>query len=343
MSSSPSDLGIGIVGAGLIVQNAHLPAYRNAGLRVIGITDANEGLARDIAREWGIRAFASVDDLLADPAVQVVDIAITPEAQGVVARQAFAAGKPVLAQKPLASDLRAARALVDDAERAGVPLAVNQQLRWSPAVRAFKDAIRDGFLGDPVTLQYHVDIPGEYAPDHWLSHLPRFMASYGTIHYIDSARHLFGEPSRVTARLLRDPEQVSAGETFINAWIEWESGPRLIVFERYTNRAPSEPSWIRLDGTRGAVRAHLGIYDDYPRAIPDVIERTSFDDPRWVDVSDGTTWLPDAFAGPMTGLIEAVASGSLPPTDGRDNLRTLRIVDALYRSDAEGRTIELDT
>ena len=274
--------------------------------------------------------------------MNVVDIAITPEGQDAVARKAFAAGKHVLAQKPLASTLDAARSLVEAAEQAGVLLAVNQQQRWSPAVRAFRAALDDGFLGDPITLSYRVDIAGEYAPEHWLSQLPRFMATYGTIHYIDSARALFGEPEFVTARLLSSAGQVSAGETFINAWIEWASGVRMIVFERYTNAAAPEPSMIRLDGTRGSVRARLGVYDDYPKPIPDVVERSAHDGREWKDVSDGSTWLPDAFAGPMGSLLDAVRLGGEPVTSGADNLKTLAVVEALYRSDAERRTVRIE-
>jgi predicted dehydrogenase len=335
------EMGIGVVGAGLIVQNAHLPAYRSAGYRVEAITDQNVELAAQVAATWGLRHARTVDELVADPNVTVIDIAITPEGQNSAARKAFVAGKHVLAQKPLASTLEAARSLVEAAKQAGVVLAVNQQQRWAPAFRAFSAALDDGFLGDPITLSYRVDIAGEYSPEHWLSQLPRFMATYGTIHYIDSARALFGEPEFVTARLLSSPGQVSAGETFINAWIEWASGVRMIVFERYTNAAVPEPSVIRLDGTRGSVRARLGVYDDYPRPIPDVVERSAHDDGEWENVSDGSTWLPDAFAGPMGSLLDAVLFGGEPETSGLDNLKTLEVVEALYRSDSERRTVRI--
>lgn len=342
MTSGGSGLGIGVVGAGLITQNAHLPAYRDAGFKVVAITDQDADLAARVAAEWGIGHARTVDDLIAIEGVDVVDIAITPEGQREVALQAFDARKHVLAQKPMANSVEAGRILVEAAERAGVQFAVNQQQRWSPFTRAFRQAIDEGFLGQPVTLSYRVDIAGEYPPGHWLSKLERFMATYGTIHYIDSARALFGEPEYVTARLLSSPGQVSAGETFINAWIEWKSGVRMIVFERYTNMSAPEPSMIRLDGTRGSVRARLGVYDNYPNPVPDIVERSSIEAPEWQDISDGSTWLPDAFAGPMGSLLDAIMSRGTPETSASDNLKTLKVVEALYRSDAERRTVRMD-
>ena len=100
-----SDYGIGIVGCGGIVNYAHLPAYRANGLRVLACFDQNREAAEKTAREHGIPSVAgSLDELLADPSVEIVDIAVTPEAQGDVALKAISAGKHLLCQKPLSTD-----------------------------------------------------------------------------------------------------------------------------------------------------------------------------------------------------------------------------------------------
>src|SRR5437764_7038882 len=76
------DYGIGIVGAGAIVRHGHLPAYRAAGLNVVGITDLEPVRARELAAQFDvIRVHESVEALIADPAVAIVDIAIPTEAQ----------------------------------------------------------------------------------------------------------------------------------------------------------------------------------------------------------------------------------------------------------------------
>src|SRR5258708_33717444 len=109
---------IGIVGAGAIVTSAHLPAYTKAGFRVAAIFDREIDRARAAASQFGVpRVCASVEELLADPAIGIVDIAVPPVYQPPIARAAMAAGKHLLCQKPLAWTIEEAAALVAEAER----------------------------------------------------------------------------------------------------------------------------------------------------------------------------------------------------------------------------------
>ena len=142
------DRGIGIVGCGGIVNYAHLPAYRASGFRVVACHDRDLTAAERTAADHHIpRVAASLDDLLADDEVEIVDIAVTPEAQVAIAERAAAAGKHLLCQKPLAPDYSAAARLVAMAREAGVKLAVNQQMRWDAGIRVAHQLIGHGALG----------------------------------------------------------------------------------------------------------------------------------------------------------------------------------------------------
>ncbi|MGH9298692.1 MAG: Gfo/Idh/MocA family protein [Acidimicrobiales bacterium] len=339
-SSDVPALGIGVIGAGLIVSNAHLPAYRKAGFDVRAIFDVDQNRASSVADTWDLDVCRSLDELLARDDIDVIDIAVTPTAQQSLARAVLESGRHALAQKPLAHTLPEAEALVQTAAASRRCLAVNQQMRWAPSVKAMKAALREGTIGEPVLLSYRLNIAGEYPPDHWLSHEERYMASFGTIHYVDSARYLFGEPEKVTARLLTDRVQNATGETFINSWLEWPNGPVFVGFERYTNRTEDEPVFMRLEGTEGVVKGTLGLYVNYPDGASDLVERMRYGG-SWEIVDDEGRWLPDAFSGPMLGLMNAILTDTEPPTSAADNLGTLRIVEALYRSNAEGRSIYL--
>ncbi|UUZ96447.1 Gfo/Idh/MocA family oxidoreductase [Paenibacillus sp. P25] len=92
---SPEDRtrGIGIVGAGEIVTSAHLPAYRMAGFRVIGIYDKDPAKAEAAVRENpSARAFPSLEALLEHPDVQIVDIAVPARFQPEIALEAARRG-----------------------------------------------------------------------------------------------------------------------------------------------------------------------------------------------------------------------------------------------------------
>ena len=120
------DFGIGIVGAGGIVNYAHLPAYRQAGFRVVGITDLDLHRANETAKAHGIsRIYRNLEELLADPEIAIVDVAVFPQEQLRIVRQAAAAGKHMLCQKPLAYSYGEAVQAVEAARVARVKLAVN--------------------------------------------------------------------------------------------------------------------------------------------------------------------------------------------------------------------------
>jgi len=333
---------IGIIGAGLIVEHGHLPAYAAAGLKVGAICDRDAERARRVASAYpGLEVAGSAEELLADPAIDVVDIAIDPASQVPLAEAAARAGRHVLCQKPLAPTLEQARDLVERCRGLPGARAVNQQMRWEPITAEVKRRLDDGDLGTPVAATIHTNLDADFPAGHWLAAEPRLMTLFGTIHFLDSARFLFGEPARLTARLRRDPAQVARGEMWINAWVEWDSGLLLAINERYTNWAGDQLSTMRVEGTKGTVRGRFGIWDAYPEPNAGTVEFKAHGDAAWTAAREGETWLPGAFAFPMLRLQDAIANGTEAPTSWEDHLRTLALVEAVYESDATGATVEL--
>src|SRR5207245_2528141 len=111
------DYRIGCAGAGFIMRDCHLVAYRQAGFNPVAVASRTPAHARAVAQQHGIpRCYATYEELLADPAVEVLDVAVPPDAQPAVIRAA--AGhkghiRGILAQKPLALCTREARECVD--------------------------------------------------------------------------------------------------------------------------------------------------------------------------------------------------------------------------------------
>src|ERR1700677_4763689 len=128
-----TDFKIGVVGAGFIVRDIQLVAYRNAGYHVAGIASRSAEVAQDVADRRGIpQAYESISSLLQDPQIEVLDIAVPPDQQLKIVREAVTQSDHImgiLCQKPLAVTLRDAREIVRLCEEAGVKLAVNQNMR----------------------------------------------------------------------------------------------------------------------------------------------------------------------------------------------------------------------
>ena len=144
--------------------------------------------------------YRDLDELLANPAIEIVEISVPPWAQLDIVRKVAAAGKHLLCQKPLSDKLAQAAEIVRLAREAGVKLAVNQQLRWGQGLRAARTLIRKGWIGQvtDASIQVSVNTPWEMWP--WLATQERLEILYHSIHYIDAIRSLFGDPEWITSR-----------------------------------------------------------------------------------------------------------------------------------------------
>ena len=100
------DFRIGCIGAGFIMRDCHLVAYRQAGFHPVAIASRDRARAEAVGQEHGIpRCYAIASELLADETVEVLDIAVPPDAQPALIREAVRHGdhiRGILAQKPLA-------------------------------------------------------------------------------------------------------------------------------------------------------------------------------------------------------------------------------------------------
>jgi len=95
------DYGIAFVGCGGIVNYGHIPSYKANGFNMIGGYDINNDAAEKTVQTHGLKKlYTSLDELLSDPSVQIVDVAVVPEEQWNVVSKVIAAGKPLLCQKP---------------------------------------------------------------------------------------------------------------------------------------------------------------------------------------------------------------------------------------------------
>ena len=341
--------GIGVIGAGFIVRDCHLVAYRQAGFRVVGITSRTRERAEEVAAVRGIpRVYQTTDDLLADPEVSVVDIGVPPQDQPDVIRKVLRHAdhvRGILAQKPLAMTLSEGRELVEACERAGVVLAVNQNMRHDQSVRACKDLLNRGWLGDPVLATIDMRAIPHWMP--WSQGLPSLSTFIMSIHHLDCFRYWLGDPVRVMASTRPDPRTKFPHQDGINLYIlEFDSGCRASSWDDVWTGPVREGSqgdvgirW-RVEGTEGLARGSIG-WPSYPSHTPSTLDFTTklrgdyWFQPRWMDA-----WFPEAFQGTMGELLLALAHGTTPSISGRDNLHTLALVEAVYRSAREHRMID---
>ncbi len=330
---------IAIVGAGAIVNAAHLPAYAAGGLEVVGVYDHHPERARETADRHGLpRVYDSLDALLADPRVEVVDVAVTAAAQPEILRQVLRSGRHALAQKPFAPDSRTAAELADLADAERRALVVNQQLRYDEGMAAAHRMIELGWIGEVTAMSIDVNIWTEWTAWPWMLETPRLEVMVHSIHYLDVIRWFLGDPELVFSVAGRTPGQAPAGETRTATTTVHAGGTIARIHAHHENASGDNAALFRIDGSRGSIRGTLGLLYDYPSGRPDTLEvwSTVLGTDGWVPYPVTSRWVPDAFLGPMAGLLAAAATGEPPRTSARDNVGTIRLIEDVYASIEQG-------
>ncbi|HWE13140.1 MAG TPA: Gfo/Idh/MocA family oxidoreductase [Solirubrobacteraceae bacterium] len=191
-------LGWGFVGASLWARERLVPAVKATdGAEAVAVFSTSMERGQRFARDCGLpRAYHALDDLLADPDIDVVYVSTTNDLHAAQTVAAARAGKHVLCEKPLAMTLADAHAMVQACERAGVVLATNHHIRGAATIEAIRRLLDEGAIGDVISARIA-----------FLSLLPEGMRSWRlqrpeagggvvldlTVHGADTIRSLLGD------------------------------------------------------------------------------------------------------------------------------------------------------
>jgi predicted dehydrogenase len=329
-----------LIGAGGIAQSAHLPAYREAGLRVAGLFDVRADVAAAVAAEHGVeRVHSTLASAVSERDV-VFDVAVPAEAVLNVVEM-LPPGSAVLIQKPLGRDLEEARRIVACCERRELVAAVNFQLRFSPNMLALRDVLERELLGRVRDVEVRVNVVTPWQLWDFLKGIPRHEILYHSIHYLDLIRGLFGEPRSVLCRVTHNPDLPQFSDTASAIVLDYGPQLRVLVSTNHAHDfgARHAMSALKVEGTRGAAVAKLGVNLGYPRGLPDELELALAPGSSFCSVALQGSWFHRAFAGPMSNLQRFVAGeDAILHTRVSDALRTMALVEACYLSSASPGT-----
>jgi predicted dehydrogenase len=341
------DYKIGCIGAGMIMAECHLAAYKEAGFPVVAIASRTKANAEKVAKRWGIpKVHTTPEDLIRDRTIEILDIAYPPDQQPALIKLALEQKhvKAILAQKPLALSVKDAVELRDSAAKSGKILSVNQNMRYDQSMRVLKQIIESGALGDIVFAE--IDM---HAIPHWqgfLEDYDRLTLSNMSVHHLDVLRFLFGDPDEITTLTRKDPRtkfkhsdgitvstlRFPSGVLALSVEDVW-SGPRQ---EGYKD--DQQINW-RVEGTAGVARGTIG----WPTGAASTLTyaSTKTTGGEWATPTWDSMWFPHAFIGVMEQLQHAVKTGEPPALSVADNVKTMALVEAGYRSIDQGRTVKL--
>jgi predicted dehydrogenase len=343
------DFRIGAIGAGFIMADVHLASYKQAGFPVVAIASRTPANAKTVADRWGIpKVHASPKALIEDPEVEIVDVAFPPDQQPELIRHALQQKhvKAILAQKPLALDFLTAKALAAEAKAAGKILSVNQNMRFDQSMRVLKQILDRDLLGTLVLATIEMRAIPHWQP--FLADYDRLTLLNMSIHHLDVLRFLLGDPTEVMTMVRQDPRTSFAHRDGICvSTLKFPSGVMAVSMEDVWT-GPREENFQsdiyikwRIEGTDGVADGTIG-WPDYPAGSPSTLRYSCrATGGKWVNPRWPTMWFPDAFKGVMEQLQYALKSGTEPLLNAADNVKTMALVEAAYRSIEQKRAVPL--
>jgi predicted dehydrogenase len=344
------DFRIGVLGSGFIVSDCHLVSYRKVGFNPVAIASRTRENASKAAQRHAIaRVYDTYDQLLDDPGIEVLDIAVPPQNQFDLIEKACERKtvKGILAQKPLGLNFAEAKMTVDLCAKAGIALAVNQNMRYDPSVRATKALLDSGKLGSPVFGT--IDMRGIPHFKPWQQELGWVTLRIMSIHHLDCLRYWFGDPARIYCSTRTDPRtKFEHADGICTYVLEYDNGLRCVGIDDIWTGPAREgcPADIRInyriEGTDGLAMGDIGWCKD-PYTSPSTLKYATKGDSGFTDAKLTGSWFPDAFAGTMAQLLIALETGKEPAIVGKDNLKTMALVEAAYRSAEKHYAVEVSS
>ncbi len=343
-------IGFAIVGTGNIAQ-AHVEAIGQLDdAFVVGVTGSTPAQARGFAERYGLALYPDLEAVLADEQVRAVSVCTPSGVHLESAVAAAAAGRHVVVEKPLEITSERAQAIVDAAADHGVKLATIFMGRFSDAHQRLKQAVDAGRLGRLLQADGYVkwyrsqayydsaDWRGTWALDGGGA-----LMNQG-IHQLDLLLWLMGPVDEVFAYAATlNHERLEVEDTLV-AVLRYRNGA-LGTFTAATSLFPGRPKLLDIHGSAGSV----SIRDDeiVSWEVPDVS-----DEERAAVLRSTEGHVSGTFADPMAmsfenhrrqleDFVRAIQEDRPPQVDGREGLRSVALVEAIYRSAREGRPVRL--
>ncbi|MFD1256885.1 Gfo/Idh/MocA family protein [Mucilaginibacter terrae] len=327
-----------IIGAGGIVRDAHLPAYKKAGFEVFGITNRSMARAQELAEVYGIpHVFTSLTEAVEHAPNNVIyDLTLMPD-QFVDALNKLPDGAAVLIQKPMGDYFEQTSEIYAVCKRKKLKAAVNCQLRYAPFVLAARYLIDEGFIGQVYDMEVRLTTHTPWGIFPNVVNHPRLEIQMHSIHYIDLIRSFLGNPDGVYAKTLKHPSKnyASTRSTLI---LDYGDALHAVINTNHDHEfgLHNQESFIKWEGTKGAIKAKMGLLLDYPKGVPDCFEyclKVPGEAPVWQQLELVGSWFPDAFIGTMSALM-MFANGecNILPTGIDDVIHTMAVIEAAYKS-----------
>lgn len=340
------ELGIGIAGAG-VIGTLHAGALAGIdGASLVAVAEPREEAGQQLAAKHGARWYASFEELLAQPDVDLVILATPSGMHPEQAVQTATAGKHIITEKPMAISGEGATRMINAAKANDVTLAVIFQNRLQPDVLKLRRAVERGALGQPVLGNALV---------HWHRTDEYYAANGGwrgtwaldgggalmnqSIHTIDLLQWIMGGVASIQAQTATLTHAIEAEDT-ASAAVAFHNGA-LGAIQGTTSAMQDYPVRVELIGDQGRAALTGGTLTDYTGTVELTDALLTDEDRRLLD-----GWTPNEGFGAghhrqLREIIRAIREGGVAPVPGDEARKAVDIILGIYESARTGTRIVL--
>ena len=340
---------VGIIGCGKIAQVRHIPEYAaTPHTEVYGFYDINLARAEELAEKYNGKAYASYEELLADPAIEAVSVCAANHVHAEITVAALKAGKHVLCEKPMAVTLEECEAMVAAARESGKYLMIGQNQRLAKAHAKAKELIEQGAIGKVLTFR---TIFGHGGPETWsidpgsnVWFFDKTKAAMGAmadlgIHKTDMIQYVLGSKIVKTQAVLSTLDKKDATGSLIGVddnaicIYQMENGIIGTMTASWTYYAAEDNTTV-IYGTKGELR----LYDDPKYSVQQInADGTRIDyQIDQIQTNDNQT-----ASGVIDLFVDCLVEKKAPEISGANVLHAMKAVFASIESSAKGCAIEV--
>ncbi len=325
----------GVIGVGRVAM-AHLNAAMDLrdGMELMAIADVRADRAKEVAEEFGVRnVHSDYRDLLADREVEAVIVCLPNHLHYPVCRDAARAKKHILVEKPMAMDLREADEMIEEARAHGVTLMVGQSRRFSDAMKEIFNRLDE--IGAPFRIDINFLVSFPQPPTDWWKSSEKaggLVILLQGSHSVDTILWLLNKIPSTVFSISKRQNPLWEGEDEANIVLGFDSG-ELAAVHLSLSTSPDLHEAI-IVGPKGTMRLF-----EFPTG-------KTFGFSYRLDVNGQTVLegeqVPSLFTVQLREFLEAIRDNRLPIASGEEVRMTMLVLDAIRRSDREGKVVHLD-
>lgn len=330
-----------MIGAGFFAKFQAEAWKRTEGIELVAVADPLPGRAAAFAAEYGIpRSYTEAASMLQSEKPDFADIATRPESHRELTELASAHCRAVICQKPMAPTLAECQAMVDGCARRGVRLLIHENWRWQPWYRAAKQLLLQGRLGCVFHFGFRMRTgdgrgAAPYLPQPYFREMPHLLLYETAVHFLDTFRFLGGDLASVFCQTNRINPAIR-GEDYALVQVSFSSGAKgLIDANRISGASPPEVASgeFRIEGEKAMIRIapdgnfFLTDYGSAENLISMCVPAQGYKG--------------DSVKALQQHMAECMWSGKACESEGAEYLKTVKAVDACYRSAQTGAPVHL--